>query len=149
MSLVRIHCYGCEQSVLVEEGAMAHGLALSGWALNAGETFCPACATQRGLAATQALGSAPETHGAAPEEPAGELEPFPAVPVGGGSRLGRSWRLLRASFSVLRSDPQLLIFPVVAIGLSLIVGVIAVVLLLAAVVGAVVLGKRKERDYAR
>ncbi len=126
---MRIHCYGCEQSVLVEEDATAHGLALAGWALNAGETFCPACAAQRGLAAAEPLGSDLDVPASAPQ-PGDELEPFPPVSESGESRLGRSWRLLRASFSVLRADPELLIFPAVAMALSLIVGVIGVAILL-------------------
>jgi len=127
--LVRIHCYGCQESVLVDEHATAHGLALAGWALNAGETFCPACAAQRGHTVADGLELAGERIGET-GEPSGELEPFPVVPIGNESRLSRSWRLLRASFSVLRSDPQLLIFPAVAMGLNLILGVIGLLLLL-------------------
>jgi hypothetical protein len=129
MSLVRIHCYGCQQSVLVDEHATAHGLALAGWALNAGETFCPACAAQRGHTVADGLELAGERVGEG-REPSGELEPFPVVPIGNESRLSRSWRLPRASFSVLRCDPQLLIFPAVAMGLNLILGVIGLLLLL-------------------
>jgi hypothetical protein len=134
VSLVRIHCYGCDRTVPVEEGDMAGGLQAAGWALEHGQTFCPSCARERDLAVIDdhpaqtesgADVGAPATREPAPTQ---VLEPFPVSGVLGERRSVRTSRLLRASFSVLRSDPQLLVFPAVAMTLTLMLGVLAFVL---------------------
>lgn len=56
--------------------------------------------------------------------PAGVLDAFPSSTVIGEGRGRRAWRLLRASVGVLREDPQLLVFPAVAMTASLAVGAI-------------------------
>ena len=129
MSLIGVHCYGCEQSVLVEEHASARGLALAGWALHSGMTFCPACAAARSLAAAAVPEPAPGHVGAG--DPQSALAPFPPAPPASESRVRRAWRLLRASFSVLRADPQLMIFPAVAMALSVAAGAIGLAFALA------------------
>jgi hypothetical protein len=132
VSLVRIHCYGCANTVPVEEEAMSRGLARAGWALAGGETFCPSCASARKLSpvadaaaalqtdgsATAAVAATPAT-GVAGIGPQQSLEPFPVSSALGESRGSRAWRLMRASFSVLREDPQLLVFPAVSLALTL------------------------------
>ena len=128
MSLVGIHCYGCEQRVLVEEDTSARGLALAGWALDAGQTFCPACAAARGLAPAEVRDQA--TGEAEAGDPHAGLEPFPVAPRSGESRVRRAWRLMGASFSVLRADPELLIFPAVAMLFSVAAGAIGLVFVL-------------------
>ncbi len=127
MGLVRIHCYGCSNTVSVDEGAMAGGLQRAAWALSHGETYCPSCAAARGLEVLGADVSEP----VAQESPAGidpnvPLEPFfPNAGVLGESRSQRAWRLLRASGKVLREDPELIVFPAAAMALSLLLGVLA------------------------
>jgi hypothetical protein len=127
VSQVRIHCYGCTQTVPVEESDMSEGLARAGWALAHGETFCPSCAAERKLEVVAMDPGGPVTAGAgqaAPGvDPAAVLEPFPPQgPVVRESRNSRSWRLLRASMGVLREDPELLVFPAVAMTISLLLG---------------------------
>jgi len=130
VSLVRIHCYGCDRTVPVEEGAMSRGLQAAGWALDHGQTFCPSCAAARNLSAIE--GELPEPSadaGAAAPAPvsaAGQvLEPFPVSAALREPRGQRTSRLLRASFSVLRADPELLVFPAVAMALTLILGALS------------------------
>jgi hypothetical protein len=128
MSLVRIHCWSCARSVEVEQDDMAGGLAASGWALSHGETYCPQCAAARGL-------SAPDS-AAGPGDPAGATGPagdpaggssgerFPNSPYSSGEgRFARSVRMLSASLRVLRENPGLMIFPVISVVLSLVVGI--------------------------
>jgi hypothetical protein len=126
VSFVKIHCYGCPQTVAVEEQAMSPGLQRAGWALSQGETFCPRCAAERKLASLSG-----EDHGGAhadqhaATDAAAALEPFsPEGAVVAEPRGRRAMRLLRASLVVLRGDPQLLVFPAVAMALSLAVGAI-------------------------
>jgi Family of unknown function (DUF6159) len=128
--LVRIHCYGCNTTVSVEEAAMSQGLERAGWALAKGETFCPSCASERQLSVGGGRAQAPDARGAgASAGDAGRsLEPFAASAVLGERRGQRAMRLLRASFSVLREDPQLLVFPAVALGLTLVLGALSLVL---------------------
>jgi hypothetical protein len=136
VSLVRIHCYGCERTVPVEEGDMSRGLETAGWALDHGQTFCPSCAHERDLAVIDGHPAQAESGAVAgvgapatgEPAPAQVLEPFPVSGALGERRSVRTSRLLRASFSVLRSDPQLLVFPAVAMTLTLILGVLAFVL---------------------
>ncbi len=139
MSLVRIHCYGCANTVSVTEADMSHDLARAAWAVAHGETFCPSCASARGLspaaepAALAADGSG-SVAGAAPAAAVGatqSLEPFSVSAALRERRGTRALRLLRASFSVLREDPELLVFPAVALVLTLALGAISVVLSLA------------------
>jgi hypothetical protein len=122
VSLVRIHCWSCARSVEVDEHDTAAGLAASGWALSHGETYCPQCAAARGLAAEPPAG---QPAGAAePPPPEGALEQFPGNPYSSGeSRFGRSVRMLSASWRVLRENPGLMIFPVISVVLSLLVGI--------------------------
>jgi hypothetical protein len=128
VSLVRIHCYGCARTVLVDEGASARGLAIAGWSLSKGETYCPQCAAARGLSvSSEEAGEhdpAEDLHAGAQAPPA-ELTPFPLSSAIRERRGPRAWRLLQASFSVLRDDPQLLIFPGVSMALSLLVGALS------------------------
>ena len=131
MSLIGVHCYGCEQSVLVEEHETARGLALAGWAIDSGMTYCPACAAARGLSAAEVPAPVPGQRDGLAGDAQTALEPFPVAPMTGESRVRRAWRLLRASFSVLRGDPQLLIFPAVAMLLSVAVGAIGLAVVLA------------------
>jgi Family of unknown function (DUF6159) len=52
-----------------------------------------------------------------------QLEQFPEGPDSSESRFARSLRMMRASFTVLREDPELMAFPAVSLLLSVIVGV--------------------------
>jgi hypothetical protein len=141
MGLVRIHCYGCGETVSVEEGAMSRGLDRAGWALASGETFCPRCASARGLSPIGEVGAAEDSDGKAADatdrtsaeriatvesRPGQSLEPFAISSALGESRGSRAWRLMRASFSVLRDDPQLLVFPAVSLGMTLLLGGLSV-----------------------
>jgi Family of unknown function (DUF6159) len=116
MALVRIHCYRCARTIRVADGEASRGLHMAGWALSGGETYCPACAAARQLA--PAVPEPPPVAG----PPA--LEVFPSSAVIGEGRSRRAWRLLRASVAVLREDPQLLVFPAVAMTASLALGAI-------------------------
>jgi Family of unknown function (DUF6159) len=125
VSHVRIHCYGCTQTVAVDENAMSQGLERAGWALAHGETFCPSCAAERKLQVAREdageFGAAEPALGGA--DPAAVLEPFyPQSAIVGEPRGRRALRLLRASASVLREDPELLVFPAVAMALTLLLG---------------------------
>jgi hypothetical protein len=120
---------------------MTRGLQLAGWALDHGQTFCPSCARERNLSAIEGELSVADVHiggmpGADAEErgpglergrgpAAGPLEPFPVSAALREPRGRRTSRLLRASFSVLREDPQLLVFPAVAMALTLVLGALA------------------------
>jgi len=121
---------------------MTRGLQLAGWALDHGQTFCPACARERNLNAIE--GELPEAdahiggmpgadaeqgspgleHGHRPAA-AEPLAPFPVSAALREPHGRRTSRLLRASFSVLREDPQLLVFPAVAMALTLVLGAVA------------------------
>jgi hypothetical protein len=139
MSLVRIHCYGCDCTVPVEEDAMSHGLQSAGWALDHGQTYCPACARLRNLSVIEAELPRPDSdadgtpvleHGATPGQASGSptgqaLEPFPVTTALRERRGPRATRLLAASFSVLREDPQLLVFPAVAMALTFVLGALS------------------------
>jgi hypothetical protein len=117
---VRIHCYGCDQTVSIEESSMSQGLGRAGWALDAGETFCSACAARRGL---EAEAPARDLAHATATDVGDELEPFaPQASVIGERRGMRALRLLRASASVLRGEPELLVFPAVGMALTLLLG---------------------------
>jgi hypothetical protein len=72
VSPVRIHCYGCTQTVSVDERAMHGGLAGAAWALSGGETYCPRCAAERNLQAV--------ADDAGPHEHAAEAVDLPAAP---------------------------------------------------------------------
>ncbi len=124
---MRIHCWSCARSVMVDEGDPQGGVAAAGWALAHGETYCPDCGRARGLLAAQAPdGQTPpparEADGYPSEQ---ELAPFPVSPYGGGeSRFARSLRMLSASWRVLRENPGLTVFPAISVVLSLIVGLV-------------------------
>lgn len=142
MSLVRVHCWNCARSIEVEQGDPSGGLARAGWALSKGETYCPRCAAERGIAANatvpgsggadasgdQLAGGAGEAGarlaggaGAAPGEPD---QQFPGSPYASGEgRFARSARMLKASWWVLRENPGLMAFPVISVVLSLLVGI--------------------------
>jgi Family of unknown function (DUF6159) len=109
--------------VLVEEGSMSRGLQVAGWALCNGETFCTQCARARGLSAVGGEPTGGSSNPVAASPP--ELEPFSPNGVIRERRGPRTWRLLCASLSVLRADPQLLVFPVVSMTLSLVVGALS------------------------
>jgi hypothetical protein len=127
MSHVRIHCWSCAQSVQVDEQDAAGGLVAAGWVLSHGETYCPDCAAARGLAGAVApagQSSPPDTSaGGCPSER--DLQPFPVSPYSGGeSRFARSVRMLSASWRVLRENPGLMVFPVISVVLSIVVGAV-------------------------
>ena len=126
---------------------MSRGLGRAGWAVARGETFCPSCASARKLspvaaAATDAdmsdtagagttatgIGATAAAAGTCPVGvgPQQALEPFPVSSALGESRGPRAWRLMRASFSVLREDPQLLVFPAVSLALTLLLAGLSV-----------------------
>jgi hypothetical protein len=116
---------------------MSQGLQAAGWALEHGQTFCPSCARQRGLSVidaglpAQASGDMPgglpaDAPGGSPAQaPEQTLEPFLVTSAMRERRGPRATRLLLASFSVVREDPQLLVFPVVAMALTFVVGVLS------------------------
>ncbi|HLL92351.1 MAG TPA: DUF6159 family protein [Solirubrobacteraceae bacterium] len=108
---------------------MARGLEQVGWAVAHGETFCPSCARERNLSVESDQGDEPdaggERAGARGIDAGQALEPFPVSAVLGERRGQRTARLLRASLSVLREDPQLLAFPAVAMALTFILGAFA------------------------
>lgn len=49
MGRVRVHCYACGDTVQVDERWPTQGLEIANWALARGETFCTACARERGF----------------------------------------------------------------------------------------------------
>jgi uncharacterized protein DUF6159 len=114
---------------------MSHGLQAAGWALDHGQTFCPSCARMRGLSAVQVELDAPGVQpGSVPVaadgpnralQPEQALEPFPVSAALRERRGPRTLRLLQASFSVLREDPELLVFPAVAMALTLLLGALS------------------------
>jgi hypothetical protein len=106
---------------------MSRGLQAAGWALEHGQTFCPGCARMRGLAVAQDELDSPDPSATAAQAP-GEvqvLEPFAFSAALSEPRGRRASRLLRASFSVLRQDPELLVFPAVAMTLTLLLGALS------------------------
>jgi hypothetical protein len=124
--------------VPVEEDAMSSGLQAAGWALDHGQTFCPSCARLRNLSVIAAEPAAADTNGDGSQAVPGQgavrspgelssqvLEPFPANTAPRERRGPRATRLLAASFSVLREDPQLLVFPAVAMALTLVLGALS------------------------
>ncbi len=128
MSRVGIHCWSCARSVQVDEHDKAGSLAAAGWSLAHGETYCPDCARERGLAAPRTptgpdgvpLPAATPAGGYPSEQPA---EPFPVSPYASGeSRFSRSLRMLSASWQVLRENPGLTVFPVISVLASVVVG---------------------------
>lgn len=118
---------------------MSSGLQSAGWALDHGQTFCSSCARLRNLSVIEVDSPLPNTdvegasahdpaQGAVPVsgvEPAQTLEPFPVNAALRERRGPRATRLLAASFSVLREDPQLLVFPAVAMALTLLLGALS------------------------
>jgi Family of unknown function (DUF6159) len=124
MSLVRIHCWSCARSIEVEQGEPAPGLAANGWALSKGETYCAQCAAERGLSVTPVTPVEPEEAPATESAADPALEEFPNSPYAGGEgRFARSVRMMKASWRVLRENPGLMVFPVISVVLSLIVGI--------------------------
>jgi hypothetical protein len=121
MGFVRIHCYGCDRTVSVNESAASQGVQDAGWAISHGQTYCHGCAAERNLAT-----AGPPPAGVWPAGtvvPETALEPFaPQYGVLRESRWRRAQRLLSASLKVLRADTQLVIFPAVAMALSIVVG---------------------------
>jgi hypothetical protein len=112
---------------------MSQGLQAAGWALDHGQTFCPACAHARDLAVIAvdpdlADPSTPDASPPSPPDSAPTLEPFPVSAALREPRRQRTSRLLRASFSVLREDPQLLVFPAVAMTVTLLLGALSFLL---------------------
>src|SRR5271155_5063009 len=130
MGEVLIHCYGCDKTVAVEEGAMARGLQAARWSFETGQTFCPSCTSSQNPSAP----SAPSTDSSAvdlgqamglrADSSANALERFPGGAVSRERGVGRALRLMRSSLSVLREDPQLLLFPVLAMLANLAVGAV-------------------------
>jgi hypothetical protein len=103
MGTVKIHCYGCSETLIVPEAPSREDVEQAGWQISAGETYCHTCAGARGL-----------TSGDAPlvsvQDAVTELEPFNMRQA----RRGRTTRLLRASLTILREDPKLIVFPTVS-----------------------------------
>jgi hypothetical protein len=114
MGIVKIHCYGCSATLAVPENPSRDDVQRAGWSISAGETYCHDCASARGLAPADAPGPTDATarveSGASPE-----LEPFNVRQA----RRGRTTRLLRASLSILREDPKLIVFPTVSFIISI------------------------------
>jgi hypothetical protein len=116
---------------------MSRDLRAAGWALDRGQTFCPSCAGMRNLSVIEVepspdapgsqSGNAPEdAHAPGPAlHPEHALESFPVSTALRERRVSRTSRLLVASFSVLREDPELLIFPAVAMALTLLLGALS------------------------
>jgi hypothetical protein len=124
----RIHCWSCARSVEVDQVDPASGLATAGWALSKGETYCPHCAAERGMLGPQAAGQSPDAPAAGGAQDTlatdSALEPFQNSPYASGEgRFARSARMLKASWRVLRENPGLMVFPVISVVLSLLVGV--------------------------
>ncbi len=134
MASVRIHCYGCGAQTMVAESRMAEDLRYAGWSVTHGQTYCRACAAERGLTA----GTEPQAPDAGdptrPDVPQFGSSPLPAgcfdAPLN-ESRLARTLRLMRTALDVLRRDPRLLIFPSVAIVANLVIGAGALALAVA------------------
>jgi|GEM_PF-4596076 len=59
MDTVGVHCYGCPAVIAVASGAPEDGLAAAGWSLVHGQTYCPSCANERGLAPLRPEGASP------------------------------------------------------------------------------------------
>lgn len=105
MGLVKIHCYGCSATLAVPEAPSREDVEGAGWSIANGETYCRECASARGLeSASVAVGVS-----------ATPLEPFTVCQA----RSGRTMRLLRASFAILREDPKLIVFPTISFILTL------------------------------
>jgi hypothetical protein len=105
MGLVKIHCYGCSATLAVPEAPSREDVERGGWSIAKGETYCRECASARGL----------ETAPAVDGESVTPLEPFTVRQA----RSGRTMRLLRASLTILREDPKLIVFPTVSFILTL------------------------------
>lgn len=63
---VAVHCYGCSASDRVDDERPELGLHEDGWVVSHGETFCPACARQRGLAQADLPATDPPPEAGAP-----------------------------------------------------------------------------------
>ncbi len=138
MARVQIHCYGCSATTAVSESRMADDLRLAGWAVSHGKTYCHTCAAQRvpeGVTSSATPPPAPSSPSGAGADEAGAAPwdaplPDPVETVGTlgvkafpdyyasvakEGRFSRAFRLMRTALVVLRRDPRLLIFPVVAL----------------------------------
>jgi hypothetical protein len=113
MGLVRIHCYGCAAVLAIPDPPDREDILAAQWRVVGGETYCPACALARGVAPVDEA-AAPAGTRAAPAV-SGPLERFPAQTPAPG----RTMRLLRASLSILREDPRLVVFPTVNVVASI------------------------------
>ncbi len=121
---------------------MSRGLQTARWALDHGQTFCPSCALARDLAVVSVDPGQPDSNATGAANASGAsgvsgehqsnvahaLTPFPASSALREPRSRRTSRLLSASFSVLRDDPQLLVFPAVAMTLTLLLGALSFLL---------------------
>jgi hypothetical protein len=136
MPRVQIHCYGCDARVPVGDDRMEADLREAGWTVSHGETYCHMCAAQRGL---EHVNAAEPESGEEPAptvtSPAPSLAPEYSIPIG-ESRLSRTLRLMRTSFSLLRRDPRLLLFPTVALVANIAIGGIALALAVGRAQGA-------------
>lgn len=108
MGLVKIHCYGCGATLAVPDPPDREDVLGAGWSLAGGETYCHACALAGGIASEREP-TVPAGAGA-PSAVSGPLEQFST----GTLPQGRTMRLLRASLSILREDPRLVVFPTVS-----------------------------------
>ncbi len=138
MARVQIHCYGCSATTTVAESRMADDLRLAGWTVDRGQTYCHTCAARR-VPAGAASSAAPTVPPASPAGGGGDEDaaapwdaPLPAgdetvaslgvkaspdyyASVANEGRFSRALRLMRTALVVLRRDPRLLAFPVVAL----------------------------------
>jgi len=125
MAHVQIHCYDCGARTTVDDSRMAEDLRYAGWSVSRGETYCRNCAAQRGLEAAPAA-----TPVSGSDEVGASVNRFDRAPLiepawGASvteSRLARTLRLMRTAVSLLRRDPRLLVFPLVAIVANLVIG---------------------------
>ena len=102
---------------------MSHGLQAAGWALDHGQTFLSRLRPQALICRRTRPG--PRRSPIGRSGPNRALEPFPVSGALRERRGPRTLRLLQASFSVLREDPELLVFPAVAMALTLLLGALS------------------------
>lgn len=97
-----MHCYGCGESVAVDERYPDDGLRVARWSRAGGETYCPACARERSLSDPWQLDDAKSPARAAGREEGGDAPPRgpaiddPRTNEALASYRRRSWYLLAA-----------------------------------------------------
>ena len=128
MSLVGVHCWGCARSVEVERGRPARGLAAAGWALVQRRDLLPACAADArargGPGARPGAGAGARLRRRRAHGPARSSRSRAAPYASGECALRALGADDAASWSVLRDDPELMVFPVIAMRAQPAVGAI-------------------------